>query len=248
MKNLEFKEKSEMRKIIENYCYSKRYDENLKWKKETLDIYRISKLLKGSLDIEKKQKVEKLLEEKPYLYKSSADLYRARSYCIGKAIIILYKENNSIIQFIPLDNFEVGIIEYSMFIENKGGSYKAKIEIEEKFELLKNEFRDLGDWELIEKGSILNKIDIILSNNKELGEKSKVWEDIGIDSDKKSQLCKRYNLFKKFEKSEIFSGEKNFKKAIEKMTINTIKVITKENISDEERENMLLEEILKMKG
>lgn len=248
MKHLEFEEKAQIRKSLEKYCLSKKYEDDLKWWKGPFDIDRFSKLLKGSLDIEKMKEVEKNIQENQYMYPSYGHPERARIFCIGKAIIIMHKSQNTIIKFIPLDDFKTGMAEYMRIVQGKNSSYnKKKIEAKQRLEFLENEFIGLGEGNEIEKGRILDEIDSILLENKEMGKKGEMWKKLEITDDKKSHLCKRYNLFKKFENSEIIEGKEDFRKTIEMMTVATLKEITKEDVSDQEKEKRILEEMLKMK-
>ncbi len=83
-------------------------------------------------------------------------------------------------------------------------------------------------------------MDLILSQNKELGKKSDIWKELGISNSDKSMLCKRYNLFKEFQDNENFTGDKEWIEAIERMTDLNLKKITKEGLSMEDKENMIL--------
>lgn len=249
MNYLEFEEKVRIRTVIEKYCYLNRYEENVKWREDSLDFDRIKKLLKGSLDIEKIKKVENYILENQYFYISSSTEKRARVFCIGKAIIMLHDDQNSIIKFIPLDDFEKGIAEYLYFVKDKDSSYNKKKKLDkERLEFLENEFRNLGKGNDIEKGKILEEIDNILSENKEISGKLKMWEKLKINGDLKSQFCKKYKLFKEFETAEVFSGEENYRNAIEQMSITILKNVTKKGSTDEKKENAILEEIIKIKG
>ncbi len=249
MNYLEFEEKARIRTAIEKYCYLNRYEKNVKWREDSLDFDRINKLLKGSLDIEKIKRVENYILENQYFYISSSTEKRARVFCIGKAIIMLHDDQNSIIKFIPLDDFEMGIAEYFCFVKDKDSSYNKKKKVDkERLEFLENEFRNLGKGNEIEKGKILEEIDNILLENKEIITKEKMWEKLGINSDLKSYFCKRYKLFKEFETAEFFSGEENYRNAIEQMPLPILKNITKKGTTDEKKESAILEEIIKIKG
>jgi hypothetical protein len=222
---LEFEEKLEIKKILEKYFYSKKDEEGID-------------LLKGSLDIEKKIIVEDLLKTKEYYYGKRDD--KALKFYIGKTIVILEKDKKGVLMTIPLENFEVGINEYLKTVERFGQGHmvhvrKAK---EELHELIKK-FNNLGKLDKIEKGKILEKIDEILSENKLLGNKATIWEELGISSSEKSMLCKRYNLFREFEEYENFSENQEVMKAIIFITDLNLKEITKKDMSMEEKSKII---------
>lgn len=236
MDNLEFKQKLEIKKMIETKIHSKEKDEK-----------KIN-LLKGSLEIEKKKEVENLLKEEIYTYKSDNGIKEARSFCIGKAIVVLGKDRDVIIKFISLENFNSGIREYMSFVggDSRKNSEENKIIVE--LDRLRHSFKNLGKGNKIKKGKILEEIDMILTENENIESKKNMWESLGIIDSTKSMLCKRYNLFKEFENSKTFLGEEGYRRAIENMTDLNLKRITKRGISIEEKEEMILEEMLNGKG
>ena len=91
MDYLEFDEKLKIKEFVEKKIYIKEKN------REKIN------LLKGSLSIKNKEKVEKLLNDKKYYYESQGEEKEARSFCIGKAIVILNKERNIIKEFISLN-------------------------------------------------------------------------------------------------------------------------------------------------
>ena len=91
----------------------------------------------------------------------------------------------------------------------------------------------------MEVGKILEKIDEILSENKLLGNKATIWEELGISSSEKSMLCKRYNLFREFEEYENFSENQEVMKAIIFITDLNLKEITKKDMSMEEKSKII---------
>ena len=229
MDYLELEEKLEIKKNIEKKIYLKEKDEK-----------KIN-LLKGSLDINQKRKVEKLLQENKYTYTTNGEEKEARSFCIGKVIVILCKDRNSIIKFISLENFDFGISEYIHITEGNNQEYiKENKKIREKLDTLINEFENLGKWDKVKKGKILEEIDDILTENKNLGKKTEMWEKLGISKSDKSMLCKRYNLFKEFQENANYFGDKDCMKVIEEMTDLNLKKVTKEGISMEEKESIIL--------
>lgn len=228
---LKFEERLEVKKIAEKYCMSKKiYEKNFD-------------LLKGSLDIEKRNIVEELLEKSKYYYEKerNAKKKEAKCFCIGKVIIILEEDKREVLDIISLMDFDFGINEYKritgeLFRENM----KQGMEVRERCDKLVNEFLKLGKWDKIKKGEILEEIDSILTKNQSLGSKKNMWEKLGIIDSTKSLLCKRYNLFKEFENSELFSGEEGYRRVIEEMTDVNLKKITKEGTSTEEKEKMII--------
>ena len=236
---LKVEERLEIKKIAENYCVSQKIYE------EKFD------LLKGSLEIKQRKIVEDLLEKVKYNYENekSSKEKEAKCFCIGKAIIILESDKRKVIDIISLVDFEFGIAEYKrntgeFFRENM----KQGMEIRERMDTLVNEFLNLSKWDKIKKGEILEEIDNILAENKNLGNKKDMWEKLKIIDSTKSMLCKRYRLFKELEKSEVFTGEKDYRKAIEEMIDVKLKEITKEGKTMEEKEEFILEEILNKGG
>lgn len=228
---LKFEERLEVKKIAEKYCMSKKiYEKNFD-------------LLKGSLDIEKRNIVEELLEKSKYYYENEINSKKkeAKCFCIGKVIIILEEDKREVLDIISLMDFDFGINEYKritgeLFRENM----KQGMEVRERCDKLVNEFLKLGKWDKIKKGEILEEIDSVLTKNQSLGSKKNMWEKLGIIDSTKSLLCKRYNLFKEFENSELFSEEEGYRRAIEEMTDVNLKKITKEGTSTEEKEKMII--------
>ena len=58
--------------------------------------------------------------------------------------------------------------------------------------------------------------------------------------------CK-LNLYQSLDSKGNIEGKEDFRKTIEMMTVATLKEITKEDVSDQEKEYRILEEMLKMK-
>lgn len=226
---LEFEEKLEIKKIIETKIYSKEKDEK-----------KIN-LLKGSIDIHQKKIVEDLLKKTKYYFEIGNKKYEALKFCIGKAIIIFEKNSKNILEFISLKDFDFGISEYKNLVGNDSQEeFKEMNKIRERFEALINEFKNLGKLNKIEKGRILEEIDEILIQNKELGSKTNTWKYLGISNSDKSMLCKRYNLFREFQENENYLGDKNCIKVIKEMTDLNLKRITKEGMTMKEKEEMIV--------
>lgn len=240
-----FEEKLEIKEAIEKYCYSKRNEDKFHTLIGLLEIDKVFDLLKGSLSIDKKNIVENLLRERMYYYEVSGKEYKARCFYIGKAIIILAKDRNIILEFIPLNDFDYGINKYKNITEEtEQKTIEYSVKIKEKLKELTDKFQNLGKWDKIEKGKILEEIDILFSENKELGKKTDMWEKLGILSSDKSMLCKRYKLFKEFQEYEASSEHKDHLKIIERMTDSNLKKITKGGLLMEEKVNML-EKVIK---
>ncbi len=233
---LDFEEDLEIKKIAEKYCH-------LKEDKEKFN------LLKGSLEIEKKNYVKELLKEKKYHYKEVGKEKEARCFCIGKVIVILSEEKNTIKEVISLKPFDAGIEKYEKFV---GGSYQVymeqNIKEREKIDKLVDEFNSFGKGNKLEKGKIIEEIENILTENKELGKKTDIWKRMGISNSDKSILSKRYNLFLEFKDDELFADNKNYMRAIEDMVNDKVKDITKGNRTKGEKEEMILQEILEIEG
>lgn len=228
MDYLEFEEKLKIKLTLEKFFYSEDNKKNFN-------------LLKGSIDINQKKIVEDLLKKTEYYYEIGKKEYKALKFYIGKAIIILELNREDILEFISLEDFDSGIIEYRRIVGDDSQEYFKEIDkIKEKFTVLRNEFKSLGKWDKVEKGRILEEIDEILTQNKELGNKTDTWKILGISNSDKSMLCKRYKLFKEFENSEIFSGEEGYRRVIEEMKDLKLKEITKEGTSNEEKEKMII--------
>ncbi len=228
---LEFEERVEVKKIAEKYCRSKKIYEKFFY------------LLKGSLDIEKRNIVEELLEKSKYYYESERNSKKkeAKCFCIGKTIVILEADKEKVLDIISLVDFDSGINKYreiigELFREN----VKQGMEVRERCDKLVDEFLKLGKWDKIKKGEILEEIDSILTKNQNLGSKKNMWEKLGIIDSTKSMLCKRYKLFKEFEDSELFSGEEGYRRAIEEMKDLKLKEITKEGTSIEKKIDEIL--------
>lgn len=237
MDYLEFDEKLKIKEFVEKKIYIKEKN------REKIN------LLKGSLSIKNKEKVEKLLNDKKYYYESQGEEKEARSFCIGKAIVILNKERNIIKEFISLNNLNDGIDKYMELVNGKHqGHMEYNKEVKGKIDILAEEFNDLGKWNRIEKGRILKEIDAILSEDKMLGKKEEMWERLNIKSYDKSILCKRYNLFLEFKDDELFAENKNYMRAIENMINDKVKEITKENKTKEEKITFILQEISEIEG
>lgn len=229
MDSLEFEEKLKIKKFLEKKIYLTKKD------REKIN------LLKGTLDFEKKNIVEKLLNDKKYYYTSGGFEDEARSYYIGKAIVILTKERNIMKEFISLKDFDSGIAKYMELVGGEHQGYmEYSIEVKGKIDMLVEDFNDLGKWHRIEKGRILKEIDAILSENKELGTKAEMWEKLGISSSDKSMLCKRHSLFLEFQNNELFNEDNSYMKVIEDMTDAKLKEITKEGLTLQEKEEILL--------
>ncbi len=229
MDSLEFEEKLKIKQFLEKKIYIAEKD------REKIN------LLKGSLDFENKNTVEKLLNDEKYYYKSQGEEKEARSYCIGKAIVILNKDRNSMIEFISLRDFYKGIAKYKEFVGGKNQGYmEYSIEVKGKIDILVDEFNDLGKWHRIEKGRILKEMDAILSKDKELGTKAEMWKKLGISSSDKSMLCKRHSLFLEFQNNGLFDGDNSYMKIIEDMPDAKLKKITKEGLTLQEKEEILL--------
>ena len=229
MDSLEFEEKLKIKQFLEKKIYIAEKD------REKIN------LLKGSLDFENKNTVEKLLNDEKYYYKSQGEEKEARSYCIGKAIVVLTKDKNIIKEFISLKDFDSGIAKYKEFVGGKNQGYmEYSIEVKGKIDILVDEFNDLGKWHRIEKGRILKEMDAILSKDKELGTKAEMWKKLGISSSDKSMLCKRHSLFLEFQNNGLFDGDNSYMKIIEDMPDAKLKKITKEGLTLQEKEEILL--------
>lgn len=242
MDDLEFEEKLEIKQVVKQRIFFEKKDKEEEEKKINL--------LNGSLTIEDRKIIEKLLKDVKYFYKGERSLKEkeASCFCIGKAIIVLEEDRKTFLNFISLEDFEYGINEYKRITgELLNELMKQDFEIKENFDKLKSEFLKLGKWDKIEKGRVLEEIDGVLTEHKKLGKKEDVWESLGITSPQKSMLWKRYNLFNYFEEDETFLGEEYYRRAIEEMIDKDLKQITKEGVSDDEKKEMILKEILKKK-
>lgn len=206
-------------------------------------------LLKGSLDIEQKKVVEKLLKERTCYYiekeKNKKLFKEAKIYFIGKAIVVLKNDRKEIIEIISLKNFDSGINDLKNFIENTNQEYMECFEKEggkegDRLDELIDEFGNLGKFKKIDKGRVLEEIDHILTQNKELGKKIDMWKKLGISNSDKYMFCKRYNLFKEFQENESFAEDNEWRDVIERMTDLNLKKITKEGMSTEEKGNMIV--------
>ncbi len=225
---LEFEEKLEIKTTLEKVFY---YEENKK----------NFNLLKGSIDINKKIFVEDLLKKTKYYYDSGNKDREALKFYIGKAIIILEKNRKDILEFISLEDFDSGIKEYRRLVgDDEQEQLKKRNIIKEKFDTLIREFQKLGKFDRIEKGRILDELEDVLAQNRDLGNKTNTWEILGISGTDKSMLSKRYTLFKEFQENKNFSGDKDCIKVINEMTDINLKKITKKGISIEEKEEMIL--------
>lgn len=225
---LEFEEKLEIKTTLEKVFY---YEKNMK----------NLKLLKGSIDINKKIFVEDLLKKTKYYYDSGNKDCEALKFYIGKAIIILEKNRKDILEFISLEDFDSGIEEYRRLVgDDEQEQLKKKNIIKENFATLIREFQKLGKFDRLEKGRILDELENILAQNRDLGNKTNTWEMLGISGPDKSMLSKRYTLFKEFQENKNFSGDKDCIKVINEMTDINLKKITKKGISIEEKEEMIL--------
>lgn len=236
MNYLDFEKKLKIKEFIEkSYCLSK--DE------------KIFNLLKGSLYIEEMNSVEELLKETTVYYleqdKKKEVFKEAKSICIGKVIAILTSDEKEVLETISLKEFDSGVDNYKKIIEEMNQEYanhcKKEINKKDELDLLVEKFKSFGKGKKIEKGKILEEIEEILSENKELGKKTDMWKNLKISNSGKSMLCKRYNLFKEFQENENFSEDKEMiKRAIENMTDLNLKKITKDDTTLEEKENMVL--------
>lgn len=232
---LDFEEKLIVKEFAERNCYLSKDEEKLD-------------SLKGSLDIELKNFVEKLLRETTCHYleeeKNIKVFKEVKSHCIGKAIVVLKNDGKTILEIISLKNYNFGIDDYKKFVKEMNQEYMECFGKEEeekkKLDILIDEFKNLGKWKKIEKGKILEEIDSILSQDKELGNKGHMWKKLGISNSDKSMFCKRYNLFKEFQENGNFSEDKEWIEVIDRMTDLKLKEITKEGLSVEEKENMIL--------
>ena len=88
-------------------------------------------------------------------------------------------------------------------------------------------------------------MDAILSKDKELGTKAEMWKKLGISSSDKSMLCKRHSLFLEFQNNGLFDGDNSYMKIIEDMPDAKLKKITKEGLTLQEKEEILLSLISK---
>ncbi len=230
MDRLEFEEKLKIKHIIEKTIYFTEKDRKK------------FNLLKGSLESEKIKILEDLLEKEKYYYEEGTKEKEAKCFCIGKALLVLERDERTIIEIISLEDFNFGIDEYRRITgEFFREHMKKALKIRENLEGLVNKFLTLGKLNRIEKGRILEKIDEILTDNKALGKKSDMWMNrLGISSSDKSMLCKRYNLFLEFKDNELFMEEKNYIKVIEDMTDAKLKEITKEELTLQEKEEILV--------
>ena len=228
MDDLEFEEKLKIKLTLEKIFYSE-------------DNKKKFNLLKGSIDINQKKIIEDLLKKTKYFYEVNGKEYEALKYYIGKVIIILETNRRDILKFISLEDFDSGINEYRRIIGDGAQEYFEAIDkIREKLTELSNKFKNLGKLKKIERGRILEEIDKILTENKNLGNKTDTWKALGISNSDKSMLCKRYNLFKEFKKSKDYSGDEECIKAIEEMTDLNLKRITKEGMTMKEKEEMIV--------
>lgn len=235
MEYLDFEERLIIKEFAERICYLAKDEEKLD-------------SLKGSLDIEKRNRIEETIKGSKYYYsdgeKNAKGFKEVKIYCIGKSIVILKDDRKTIIDIISLKNFDLGIENFKKILEKINQEYMENFgkeeEEKERLSILENEFKNLGKWERVEKGKILEEMDLILSQDKELGKKTDMWKKLGISNSDKSMFCKRYNLFKELQESETFSGDKDWIKALENMTDANLKKITKEGLLTEEKEEMML--------
>lgn len=203
-------------------------------------------LLKGSLDIKQQDSVEKLLGETEcyYLEKGKKEEFKeAKKYCIGKVIVILKDDGKTIIEVISLKDYDSGIGNFKDFVENMNQEYMKNFGKEEsekeRLEALIDKFKSLKKHSKIEKGKVLEEIDNILTENRELSKKTEMWKELGILPTYKSMLCKRHNLFEELQKGVVFSGSEDLFIVIEKMTDAKLKEITKEDVSMEDKESII---------
>ena len=108
---LEFEEKLEIKQVVKQRIFFEKKDKEEEEKKINL--------LNGSLTIEDRKIIEKLLKDVKYFYKGERSLKEkeASCFCIGKAIIVLEEDRKTFLNFISLEDFEYGINEYKRITE-----------------------------------------------------------------------------------------------------------------------------------
>ena len=235
MKYIDIKDRIAIKALAEKWC--KLYKEEEK-----------NYSLKGALEIDQVEEVEKLLKEFPVFYSGieagKSEFEEAVSYCIGKAIVITTSDIKNIIQVISLKNFDDGLEDFKDSVSIMNKEYENTIvrgdEEKKRLDTLIVEFKNLGKSKKIEKGRVLEEIDSILTKNKELGSKGDMWKNLEISDSDKSMLCKRYKLFKEFQDNGSFSDDKEWVETIERMTDLNLKNIAKKDLSMEEKEKMIL--------
>lgn len=233
MDYLENEVKMSIKGMAEKYCYS--INDNEKFD-----------LLKGSFELSVMQKIKNKIEgTNLYYLEKNGEFKEAKYYYIGKSIVIVDAEGKSIIEIISLLDHASGLKEFFEFAENFNGKYEENYGMEEEQKIrldeLVNEFMALKKNRKIEKGKILEEISNILVANKELGTRDAMWKALKINSDNKSKLCKRYNLFNEFKSNGMFSNEEECREIIENMTDEKLKEITREGLSFHEKEKKILE-------
>ncbi len=235
MKYIDIKDRIAIKALAEKWC--KLYKEEEK-----------NYSLKGALEIDQVEEVEKLLKEFPVFYSGieagKSEFEEAVSYCIGKAIVITTSDMKTIIQVISLKHFDDGLEDFKDSVSIMNKEYENTIvrgdEEKKRLDTLIVEFKNLGKSKKIEKGRVLEEIDSILTKNKELGSKGDMWKNLEISDSDKSMLCKRYKLFKEFQDNGSFSDDKEWVETIERMTDLNLKNIAKKDLSMEEKEKMIL--------
>lgn len=235
MDYLDYEMKVNIKVMAEKYCNSIKNNEKFN-------------LLRGSFELSVRGNIEKQLLGIKLFYldkEKGEDFKEAKYYFIGKSVVVIDAEEKSIIEVISLLDHASNLKEFFEFVEKFNKEYIERYVLEKNQKIrlddLVNEFKNLKKNRRIEKGRILEEISDMLEKNKGLGTKKVMWTELGITDSIKSIFCKRYRLFEEFKTNEMFSTEEECREIIENMPDGKLKETTKEGLSFQEKEKMILD-------